>query len=89
MQDLTVRLVTRPFLGGVANNCSIAIPKDVTIWSVPKRGLDFDAPGVPQDVYTLRLLADRKGRMYDVMVLRAISDETAEDWINGVAQVIE
>ena len=89
MQDLTVRLVTRPFLGGVANNSSITIPKNVTIWAVPKRDPDFDAPGVLKDVYTLRLLADRRGKLRNVMVLREISDETAEDWINGVLQVVE
>lgn len=88
MSDLTVRLAGRQFVGGVANNSTIAIPKDVTIWAVPKRGPDFDAPGVPQDVYTLRLLADRRGKLHNVMVLREISDETVEDWLNGVLKTL-
>ena len=88
MSDLTVELIGRQFVGRVANNSTIAIPKEVTIWAVPKRGPDFYAPGVPQDVYTLRLLADRRGKLHNIMVLREISDETVEDWMNGVIETL-
>ena len=40
------------------------------------------------DVYTLRTLKDLDGRVHDVFVLRSVSDEAAEDIMNGVTKTV-
>lgn len=66
----------RSFYGGCVDGHSIAIPKGKQIHEVQG------------DVYTLRLLADKRGQMHSVMVLRTISDEVAEDYMNGVTKTL-
>lgn len=69
-------LVQRFFIGGRVSGHTIAVPKERATHTVEG------------DVYTLRLLADSEGRMKDVFVLRSVSDEVAEDVMNGVTKTV-